>query len=194
MNNITIVLTAAKKVKVAGSLLLAICTYESNGLKSVVNPFDNGSPSFGICQIKYETAQMVGYTGTRKGLMKPYTNAYFAAKYLAYQQKRYGSEDWCKLTAAYNAGTYHPSKKRPGQPTNITYVRRVQKKLQEPLKYRLSCDIKKEKETNYDFKTSKTNKKNVEQTSCGATCPFGSSKLIENSVFSTPRLSFEGRL
>lgn len=138
----TIILAAAKAAKVSGALLLAICTHESN-LKNVKVPDDGGSPTYGICQVKYETAQMMGFTGKPKDLMDPETNAKYAAAYLKYQKERYGS-DWIKVTAAYNAGTYNESSKIPGCPRNLKYLKHVKKKLDESLRHRLRCEQKPE--------------------------------------------------
>lgn len=134
-----IILAAAAKVKVSGALLLAICTYETN-LTNVVVYHDGGSPSYGVCQVKYETAKMMGFKGKAQDLVNPITNATWAAKYLKYQQSRYSTSNWCKITAAYNAGTYIESKRIPGKPKNLKYVKRVQKKLSEHLQSMLSCD------------------------------------------------------
>jgi len=134
-----IILNAAKAAKVSGSLLLAICTYETN-LTNVTVYHDGGSPSYGICQVKFDTAKMLGYSGRPQDLVNPITNAKWAALYLKYQEGRYGSDDWCRLTAAYNSGTYKESKKVPGKPRNLLYVRRVQGKLGEELQGKLSCE------------------------------------------------------
>jgi hypothetical protein len=137
----TIILMAAKKAAVSGALLLAICTHES-GLKNITVPHDGGSPSYGICQIKFETAKMVGFTGQEKDLMKPEVNAKWAAEYLKFQKERYGGE-WLKAVAAYNSGTYNPSSKVPGCPRNLQYVKNVQRKLAEDLQQKLQCGTKK---------------------------------------------------
>lgn len=139
MTYTAIILAAAAKAKVAGALLLAICTYETN-LTNVTVYHDGGSPSYGICQVKYDTAKHMGFKGRPEDLVNPAVNAKFAAKYLKYQEERYGAADWCKLTAAYNAGTFNESKKTPGKPRNLVYVRRVQKKLADEFKPRLSCE------------------------------------------------------
>jgi len=133
----TIILAAAKAAKVSGALLLAICTHESN-LTNVMVPHDGGSPTYGICQVKYGTAQMMGFTGEPEDLMDPKINAKYAAAYLKYQKERYES-DWIKVVAAYNAGTYNESSKIPGCPRNLKYVRHVKKKLDEELRHRLTC-------------------------------------------------------
>lgn len=139
MSFTVIILAAAKKIGVSGSLLLAICTHES-GLNNIYLHRDGGSPTFGICQIKYETAKMVGFTGESKELMKAETNAEWAATYLKYQKSRYGG-DWVKSTAAYNSGTYFESTKVPGCPKNLQYIKYVQGKLEKSLQDKLSCNI-----------------------------------------------------
>ena len=134
----SIIIAAAKAAKVSGALLFAICLQES-GNKNIYTESDGGSPTYGICQVKYDTATMMGYKGDPKGLMVPATNAKYAAKYLKYQEKRY-SGNWCHMTAAYNSGTLR-IEKRSGKPKNLQYVLKVQKKLQEKLRPQLSCDI-----------------------------------------------------
>lgn len=140
MTYTAIILAAAAKVKVSGALLLAICTYETN-LTNMTVYHDGGSPSYGICQVKYGTAKMLGFKGKAEDLINPKINAKWAARYLKYQVDRYGESDWCKLAAAYNAGTYTESKKVPGKPRNLKYVRRVQKKLEILLQPKLSCSL-----------------------------------------------------
>lgn len=135
---ISIILSAAKAAKVSGALLLAICSHES-GLRNVWVPHDGGSPSIGICQIKYETAKQMGFRGQAKELLNPEINAQYAAEYLAYQEGRYGTENWCVLAAAYNAGSFNESKIKPGHPRNLKYVGLVKKQLEPLLHYRMVC-------------------------------------------------------
>jgi len=137
MTYTAIILAAAKAAKVSGSLLLAICSYETN-LTNVTVYHDGNSPSYGICQIKHETAQTLGFKGKAEDLTNPQINAEYAAKYLKYQIDRY-DENLCKAVAAYNAGSFNESKKFPGKPRNLKYVRRVQKNLDDDLKDSLSC-------------------------------------------------------
>lgn len=139
MTYVSMIALAAKKAGVSGALLLAICTHES-GLKNTLVPHDGGSPTYGVCQVKYETAKMLGFDGKAKDLMTPEINIKWAAEYLKYQNQRYNG-DWCKVVAAYNAGTYNESKVVPGKPRNLKYVRNVQRKLAEDLQSKLSCDI-----------------------------------------------------
>ena len=122
-----IILSAAKKIGLSGHLLLAICTQESNLTNAMVLR-DGNSPSYGVCQIKLGTANMMGHQGPAKDLMNPYINAKFAAKYLHFQLKRYNF-DQSKAIAAYNAGSFNESKKYPGKPRNLKYLKRVQMHL-----------------------------------------------------------------
>jgi soluble lytic murein transglycosylase-like protein len=137
MDMVGIILNAAKMAHVSGILLLAICTHESGGFTNNYNPNDKGTPSIGSCQVKEATANFLGFRGNPKKLMNPKINAQYAAKYLQFQQTRYGN-DWVKLVASYNAGSYKPGK-IAGCPRNLTYVRLVQKKLSEDYKNKLDC-------------------------------------------------------
>lgn len=132
----------AKFLGVPGSLLLAICTHES-GLKNTINQYDGGSPSYGICQIKADTARMLGFAGELESdLMVPGLNAWYAAKYLGYQLKRYQG-DWCKAVSAFNAGRYNPSTVVPGKPRNLRYVKGVTLYLDDKHKDLLACGPRK---------------------------------------------------
>lgn len=155
------ILAAAKAAGVPGALFLAICTHESH-LNNVTVPHDGGSPSYGVCQIKEDTARELGFTGivtgptvesdifdgalepkgTPEGLMIPSVNAKYAAKYLKKQLDRYEG-DWCKATAAYNAGSYSPSSKIPGKPRNLRYVKSVVLYLDDEHKDFLICGPRK---------------------------------------------------
>lgn len=137
MNFIQIVLSAAKSVKISGAILVAICSHES-GLTNTITPHDGGSPSIGICQVKHDTAVMLGYQGKPEGLMDPKTNAKYAAIYLKFQYDRY--QNWCKAIAAYNAGRYNESSREPGHPKNLKYVLNVGKKLNKNFQKTISCD------------------------------------------------------
>ena len=112
---VTILLNAAKAAKVSGTLLVAICSHESGNFRLNFAPHDHGSPSFGICQVKEDTAKLFGFKGDPQLLMNPEINAKYAALYLRKQLERY-SGDICKATAAYNAGRFNESKKSPGKP------------------------------------------------------------------------------
>lgn len=136
MDMITILTVAAKKVGIAPALLVAVCHTETN-LRNVHNMDDNGSPSYGVCQVKHETAQWMGklYKDskmsklTEKELMLPFKNAEVAATYLKYQLNRYDN-NWCAAIAAYNAGSAVESKVVPGKPRNYKYVKKVKSKIE----------------------------------------------------------------
>lgn len=134
-----IIATAAKAAKVSAILLYAICNHESNGFTYDYTMYDSGSPSFSVCQIKKTTALMLGWKGKDEmKLRNPYVGIKYAALYLAYQQQRYG-DDWVKLTAAYNSGSYNPSNKVKGCPRNLKYLNSVKEELPNYLRYRLEC-------------------------------------------------------
>jgi hypothetical protein len=137
VNFTQILISAAKSVKISSVVLVAICTHET-GLNNVVVPYDGGSASIGICQVKYETAQMLGYDGKPSGLMNPKINARYAALYLKYQYERY--QNWCMAVAAFNAGRFNESRKEPGHPRNIKYVLEVRKKLNKHFQNLVRCD------------------------------------------------------
>jgi soluble lytic murein transglycosylase-like protein len=96
--------------------LSAVCYVESKHNAGAYVHNDGGSPSIGLCQIKYSTAKFLGFKGPSKLLFDPYVNAFYAGKYLAYQVHRYKG-DWKKAISAFNAGT--ATKK------NHRYVRKV---------------------------------------------------------------------
>lgn len=136
-----LILSIAKSMGVPGALLLAICTHESN-LNNTIVVYDNGSPSYGLCQIKLDTAKSLGFVGSAPELMKPRVNVKYSALYLKMQLERYDG-DWCKATAAYNSGTYNPSNKVPGKPRNLKYINRILDLLDDNLKPKLKCGTKK---------------------------------------------------
>ena len=90
---------------VPANILKGICYTESKFKIKALNKFDAGSPSYGLCQIKYGTAKAMGFKGTRKELMSAQVNMKYAAKYLRYQIDRYNG-DIRKAVLAYNAGSY----------------------------------------------------------------------------------------
>jgi len=144
MSYSAIILAAAKTVGVPGSLLLAICTYET-GLRNVRVQQDHGSPSLGICQVKTGTAKLMGMEVTDDDLLVPSINALAAAKYLKYQLDRYDGS-WCQSTAAFNSGTYNPSKVEVGRPRNLKYVKGVTLLLDDEHKDFLVCGPRKVEE------------------------------------------------
>lgn len=90
-------------------LLSSICYAESRHSTLELVTQDNGSPSYGICQIKYDTAALMGFKGTSKQLLTPKVNIKYAAKYLKYQLLRYQGNVY-KASLAYNAGSYRCGK------------------------------------------------------------------------------------
>jgi soluble lytic murein transglycosylase-like protein len=138
MDYVTMILAAAKSVKVPGAILMAICMHET-GLKNITVQEDGGSPSYGLCQVKSDTAEMLGYEGKPEGLKNAKENIKWAAKYLRYQLDRYDG-DMCKAVSAYNAGKYNESKKMPGYPRNLKYIVNVRNKLAKEYQKMLTCD------------------------------------------------------
>ncbi len=132
-----LILQAANIVGVPSALLLAICSHESH-LQNTIVPHDGGSPSYGICQVKKSTADMMGHRGHISDLMVPEINAKIAAKYLKYQLSRYNN-DWCKSVAAYNAGKFIQSSKYPRKPANHIYVEKVKLRFPNKWRYMLNC-------------------------------------------------------
>lgn len=103
-------------------MLRALCYVESAHNVNAVHNDDGTSDSLGVCQIKLETAKLLGFKGTKKDLMVPGTNVYYAGKYLHKQLKRYKNNN-IKAIAAYNAGTY--KKTDSGIVKNKHYVNKV---------------------------------------------------------------------
>jgi len=114
---------AAKAFALPPALLIALCTVESN-LNNTINIHDGGSPSYGICQVKLQTARMFNNTVHVGNLLNPYLNALYAAAYLKWQATRYAG-NLCYATAAYNAGKV---KWKRGRIKNAKYVLKVQKR------------------------------------------------------------------
>jgi len=139
MTYTSIIISAAKAAHVSYLLLTAICAHESRNFTLDYAMYDNGSPSFSVCQIKQETAKMLGFSGDPMKLRNAEVGIKYAALYLAYQEQRYGENDWVKLVAAYNAGTYNESPKVRGCPRNLRYVKLVQEKLPQNLQHKLNC-------------------------------------------------------
>lgn len=101
-----------------------MCWVESNHKNVIVhNDGGDGTASYGVCQIKLQTAREMGFTGKPADLLKPHLNTYFAGQYLAYQMKRYHG-DVKKAVKAYNLGHFRGM-------LNCRYVRKVMKAYQE---------------------------------------------------------------
>lgn len=93
-------------------VLRAVCWVESNHRFNIRSRPDgpDASPSHGGCQVKYNTAKMLGFKGSVKELRSPATNIHYAAKYLRYQMLRYRQLE--KALTAYNRGSYNKRKHR----------------------------------------------------------------------------------
>lgn len=113
---INAIITAANAEGIPPKYLLAMARVESSMNPKALNANDGGSPSFGLFQIKVNTALQVGINARECNirskrvyksckLFGARTNAKAAAKYLAWQLKRY---DWnmAKAISAYNAGSF----------------------------------------------------------------------------------------
>lgn len=106
-------------------LLSSVCYVESKHDVSAIHLADGPSSSFGVCQLKLETARWLGYRGTERHLQQDaLVNAYYAGKYLRYQLGRYHG-DILSAISAYNSGSYRLTK--AGAPINRDYTRQVLK-------------------------------------------------------------------
>lgn len=122
-----IIAKAATLTGAPEKLIHSICWVESAGQLDAFNPSDgNGTPSFGLCQMKESTARMLGYAGVAEGLFDPLTNATFAGLYLNTLIARYHG-NWKYAIAAYNSGSVRLNK--TGEVRNIHYVTKVLKEM-----------------------------------------------------------------
>lgn len=121
------IIAISTTLQVDPALLYSICKVESN-LTNVINLKDNGSPSYGICQVKLNTANYM-IPGIKKAdLMVPEVNFIVAALYLKYHLgKQKGNVK--RSISAYNAG-------RPIK-GNRRYVDKVMKNMIEFRKLKL---------------------------------------------------------
>lgn len=125
---INIIIKAADKAEVPRELLLAVCWVESSYRTKLKPHMDGKSHSYGLCQVKLETAQYMDevynhkWKATPEKLNDPYLNAFYAAKVLKWNLSRYQG-DWKKAVDAYNKGR-HVS-------TESEYVKRVYKALEQ---------------------------------------------------------------
>lgn len=120
---IAVVTSAAKAASVPPTLLLAICTVESNLNPHAVNVHDGGSASYGLCQLKVATAKQFDKRASPEMLLEPKDNARIAALYLRFNIGRYYTTQ-CAV-ASYNAGSCR--RNESGVIRNIKYVRKVEK-------------------------------------------------------------------
>lgn len=104
MNTLTMLFTAMSlNYNLPTNLLDSVCYVETKHDMYAIAYNDGGSHSYGVCQIKYETAKHMGFKGTEDELMQPENNIKYAAAFLAYQIKRYKGNTKRAVTA-YNKG------------------------------------------------------------------------------------------
>lgn len=113
---------ATKDQNLPPRLLGAICFIESTHNPKAYRKLDGSTPSYGLCQIKLETAKLMKFKGHHKDLLKADINALYAAKYLRHQLDRYNG-NVIKAISAYNAGSAGKHIK------NTAYVKKVLNKL-----------------------------------------------------------------
>lgn len=113
---------ATKDQNLPPRLLGAICFVESTHNPRAYRKLDGSTPSYGLCQIKLETAQLMKFKGHHKDLLRADINALYAAKYLKHQLDRYNG-NVIRAIAAYNAGSAGKRIK------NKEYVTKVLNKL-----------------------------------------------------------------
>jgi soluble lytic murein transglycosylase-like protein len=126
---------AADKVGVPAALLRAICYAESRLNRYAYAHQDGRSlgSAFGMCQVLYATAKGYGMNDekckesflNRKDrvyksckLFGPYTSAYYAARVLKTQLRRYDN-NYINAVAAYNSGTVRSCPRRGGYTVHI---------------------------------------------------------------------------
>lgn len=95
-------ITTSIQFNLPTGLLSSLCFVESRHIASIVHKDDGASNSYGVCQVKLETARYLGFTGTQEELLKPENNIFYAAMYLNKQIRRY--KDVTKGIVAYNRG------------------------------------------------------------------------------------------
>lgn len=76
----------------------------------------------GVCQVKLNTARLMGFHGNAAKLAYPSINIYYAGKYLRHQLDRYQG-NVPQAVASYNAGKCRFNKK--GLIKNRKYVEKV---------------------------------------------------------------------
>lgn len=94
---------AAQLSGVPPEALMAICYQESSLRSHVIVEKDGGSASYGLCQIKLNSAREVLGGIAPKHLLDPFLNSLVAGKYLSKMIKRYNGRLDCGINA-YNTG------------------------------------------------------------------------------------------
>jgi len=105
-------------------LLLAVAKIESD-LRPRVTSLYKGIKYYGLMQMSYGTAKLVGFKGHPSDLMNWKTNVRLAARYLEILHNEHGTKS--KAVAAYNAGTVYYCKqcKDKSKVVNQEYVDKV---------------------------------------------------------------------
>lgn len=119
------ILLAANIYNISPSLLLAVCSVESDLRPGAINHNDGGRASYGICQVQLRTAKFINGPTHVSDLLNPELNSLIAAKYLRYQLDRYKDDQDCAV-AAYNAGSCIKNEK--GVYINERYVKKVKRR------------------------------------------------------------------
>lgn len=120
---VTTIEQAATRVGVPVELMLAVAWVESSCRVSLPPRLDGTTPSYGLFQIKLETAQWVDTVYKHKKsvtaakLNNTYMNAFYASKFMKLLLKRYKGNQAMAIDA-YNKGV--------AVSTQSTYVKRVQ--------------------------------------------------------------------
>ena len=83
-------------------LVCAIIKVESNFNPLAINKNDGSSDSLGLMQIKYSTARLLGFRGTKKQLIMPEYNIKYGVKYLAKAKEKFNNTK--HIIQAYNGG------------------------------------------------------------------------------------------
>ncbi len=117
---------AATRVGVPVELMLSIAWVESSYRASLPPSLDGATPSYGVFQVKLETALWLDEVYKHKRLATPerlsntYINSFYAAKYIKLLLKRYNGNVEMAIDA-YNKGHVVSTKS--------TYVKRVQEAM-----------------------------------------------------------------
>ena len=72
-------------------------------VESTFNPKASSEGNYGLMQIRYGTAQAMGFKGSLKELMKPETNVEYGLRYLTYCFNKHG--DTTLMLGCYNGST-----------------------------------------------------------------------------------------
>jgi len=119
-----------RKLGVDPRILASICYVESKWNPRALNKVDGKTSSYGLCQIKLETARSVGFKGSSKDLFKASVNIHFAGLYYKAKLLKYRGNEFCAI-AAYNAGACRYA--FSGKILNNKYVKKVTKSFEKML-------------------------------------------------------------